>query len=39
MWQKPEYEIVETCCEIGAYTYTDEVLKNNLPNEKVESDD
>jgi hypothetical protein len=27
MWQKPDYEIVETCCEIGAYSYTDEGVK------------
>jgi hypothetical protein len=31
MWQKPEYEIVETCCEIGAYTYTEEALKKQDP--------
>jgi len=22
MWEKPAYEIVETCCEISAYVYT-----------------
>ncbi len=22
MWEKPSYEIVETCCEISAYVYT-----------------
>ncbi len=24
MWEKPSYEIIEVCCEIGAYVYTDE---------------
>src|SRR5919197_3181094 len=41
MWEKPSYEIVETCCEIGAYVYTEEV-KNKLsdePDEKVEAYD
>jgi hypothetical protein len=22
MWEKPTYEIIETCCEISAYVYT-----------------
>jgi hypothetical protein len=22
MWEKPAYEVVETCCEISAYVYT-----------------
>jgi coenzyme PQQ precursor peptide PqqA len=22
-WEKPEFEIVETCCEINAYVYTE----------------
>jgi coenzyme PQQ precursor peptide PqqA len=27
MWEKPDYEIIDTCCEIGAYVYTDDVKK------------
>jgi hypothetical protein len=27
MWEKPTYEIIETCCEVGAYVYTDEMKK------------
>jgi hypothetical protein len=33
MWQKPDYEIIETCCEIGAYSYTDESKKEAQPRE------
>jgi hypothetical protein len=32
MWEKPSYEIINVCCEIGAYVYTEEV-KQTLSNE------
>jgi hypothetical protein len=36
MWEKPNYEIIETCCEVGAYVYTDE-MKMKLSYESDEN--